>query len=394
MAAPSKGIGYRTACDVLMEVSFHLLQPTVFTQIVSIATSGGGGYGAGGYGAGGYGGGTGYTIQVQSTNAMYAGALVVVGWNLPTAEVAIVASVIDGTHFTTTLVNNHLAGESIIGPTFPIQESTDPIFTQDEMLGYLARAQNEFLTSVPCYYQRFFQDVNMGGIYQDTPSTAVLIDRIAASSLNLPITSLSRVSNVVTLVSEVPHGLTRYSTFAVSNSNANPPPAISDQGFLGGAFSVISVPDPATVTYFQIGPDVLATGGVMTSMLRLYETTQQELTMQDRYWQSNYTAPLRTWFEDRTGLYKWGVGGQPSTTFPVELLCAVRDTDTLALLDQFLVPDMCLHAVKYLTLAYAWSKDGVQQQPAMADFAMRRYTQIVLATQRYIAQMKMETGQQ
>ena len=74
----------------------------------------------------------------------------------------------------------------------------------------------------------------------------------------------------------------------------------------------------------------------MQSMLRLYEVTQEELTMQDRFWQSNYTAPLRSWFEDRAGLYQWGVGGVPSTTFPVELLCAVRDDDALTMLSGFL----------------------------------------------------------
>ena len=49
-------------------------------------------------------------------------------------------------------------------------------------------------------------------------------------------------------------------------------------------------------------------------------------------------------------MYKWGVGGLPSSNFPVELLCAVRDTDTLSLIDGLLVPDVVAHGVKYLAL--------------------------------------------
>ena len=114
--------------------------------------------------------------------------------------------------------------------------------------------------------------------------------------------------------------------------------------------------------------------------------------MRNRNWQTNSLSKLSNWFEDRSGLYKWGVGGRPGSNFPVELLCAVRDTDSLGLLDGFLVPDPLLGYVKYLTLAYAWSKDGVYQQPQLADFCMKRYAQGVLAAQRYIQAMKMQAG--
>jgi len=379
MAAPGSGIGYRTACDVLMEVSYHLLQPVVFTSVVSVAV-GSGGFGGGGFG----GGGAGSVITVASTYAMYPGCEVVIGWNTVNAEVVTVQTVSDSTHFTADLLNPHSPGETVLGPTFPIQVDTDPIFTQPEMLGYLARAQNEFLTAVPCYYQRFFQNVNAGILYQNTPSTTLLIDRIAASTINFPISSLSRVAGIVTLASVVPHGLSQYSTFGIANPNSD----LTNTSFLGGAFAVLSAPTPTTLTYRQVGSDASAVGGNIQSMLRLYEVTQEELSMQDRYWKSNWTGALKSWFEDRTGLYRWGVGGIPSTTFPAELLCAVRDTDTLDLLDQFLVPDMCIHYVKYLALSFCYSKDGVMQSPQMADFCMKRYTQGVMATQRYINAMQ------
>ena len=370
MANP--GIGYRTAADVLMEMSFHLSQPAVYQALTAPIVAG-----------------VGVSAPVSSTYAMYPGAQLII--EVPgnaAQEVVTISTVPDQTHFTATFANNHAAAAPAWGATFPTQQATDPIFTQTEMLAYLARAQNEFLTAVPCYYQRFFQTVNTGILYQNTPPTAVLVDRVAASALNITIISMTRSGNIVTLASGVPHGLSQYSTFAVANPNTN----LGDLSFMGGAFAVISVPTPTTLTYRQIGPDATTTGGSMWGMLRLYEVTQEELSQSDRFWQSNYTGPLQNWFEDRAGLYRWGVGGLPSTSFPVELLCAVRDTDTLGMLDGFLVPDMCVHGVKYLAMAFAWSKDGVFSQPQMSEFCMKRYTQVVLATQRYIEAMKMEVG--
>lgn len=403
MANP--GIGYRTAADVLMEVSFHLSQPTVYTSIVSLAASG---FGAGGFGAGGFGGGGGSSaaIEVQSTYAMYPGALVIVGWNTTDAEVVEVLTVTDGTHFTCILENAHSIGEIVLGPTFPTQEATDPLYTQDEMLSYLARAQNEFLTAVPSYYQRFFQDVEPGGLYQDTPNTALLIDRIAASSLNMPITSITRAATQVTLITAQPTFLVQYNTFSVFDSadeTFDGVFAVIASGFVGDETGYGSNPGGYGgggyggdeggyyLVYRQVGDDAsVGAGGFVQSMLRLYELTQQELTMRDRFWKANYTPSLRNWFEDRSGLYKWGVGGLPAAEFPVELLCAVRDSDTLGLLDGFLVPDLCMHYVKYLAMSFAWSKEGVNQQPQMADFCFKRYTQGVMATQRYIRAMEME----
>jgi hypothetical protein len=159
-----------------------------------------------------------------------------------------------------------------------------------------------------------------------------------------------------------------------------------------GVFAVTSAPSADVVIYTQIAANASTTGGNIQSMRRLYEVTQEELVQQNRNWQVNYVGPLQSWFEDRAGLYKWGVGGRPSSNFPVEMLCAVRDTDTLGMLDGFLVPDTICHALKYLTLNYSWAKDGVVQQPQMAEFALKRYAQIVMATGRYIQAMKIGTG--
>ena len=364
MAQP--GIGYRTAGDVLQEISMHLCLPAVYSSLTSAITAG-----------------AGVTATVGSTYAMYPGAQLLVELpGNPLQEIATVLTVPSGTTFTADFANAHAAAAPVWGATFPTQEATDPLFTQAEMLQYLSRAQNEFLTAVPCFYERFFQTVSTGQIYQSTPPAAILVDRIAASAINIGITSMVRSGGIVTLTAGGPTNLSQYSTFSVV--------APTDSSF-AGSFAVISAPSPNIIIYRQIGPDASTTGGTIQSMRRLYELTQEELVQQTRNWQSNYVGPLQSWFEDRAGLYRWGIGGRPSSNFPVELLCVVRDTDTLGFMDGFLVPDVCLHAVKYLALSYIWSKDGVQGNPQMAEFALKRYAQIVIATQRYIQAMKMGT---
>lgn len=364
MAVP--GLGYRTAGDVLFECSLHLAQPAVYQALTAPITAG-----------------SGVTAAIASTTYVYPGAQLII--EVPgnaAQEVVTVITVPTATTFTANFTKNHSSSAPVWAPTFPTQQGTDPIFTQSEMLTYLSRAQNEFLTAVPCFYQRFFQTVNPGSIYQSTPTTAILIDRIAASALDIGITSMVRSGNTVTLTAVSPTNLVQYNTFSVVNA--------VDSSF-NGSFAVISAPSANVVTYLQIGSDASTTGGSIQSMRRLYEVTQEELVQQNRSWQVSYSSTLQSWFEDRAGLYKWGVGGLPASTFPVELLCAVRDTDTLSFLDGFLVPDVCAHALKYLTLNFAWSKDGIAFQPQMAEFAIKRYAQIVLATQRYIQAMKIGT---
>lgn len=364
MAIP--GFGYRTAGDLLFEISMHLCQPAVYQGLTS-----------------GIAAGAGVTATIPSTTYLYPGAQIIL--EVPgnaEQEVVTVTSVPTATTFTATFANPHSAATPVWGPTFPTQQGTDPIFTQSEMLQYLSRAQNEFLTAVPCFYERFFQNVSPGLIYQATPPTAILIDRIAASAINIPITSLVRSGNIVTLTTSgaAPTNLKQYNTFSIVNA--------VDSSF-NGVFAVISAPSADVITYRQIAANASTTGGNIQSMRRLYEVTQEELVQQNRSWQVNSTSTLQSWFEDRAGLYRWGVGGVPATNFPVELLCAVRDTDTLGFLDGFLVPDVCIHGVKALVMNYCQSKDGVAQNIQMADFWLKRYAQVVMATQRYIQAMKM-----
>lgn len=372
------GVGFRFAADVLAEVSLHLFENIVYTTAISIV--GPGGYGTGGYGQFGYGSGPPEVIKVASTANMYLGAMIIVGWGLSTAEVVTIMGVTStGYIYTTALVNPHNPGEIVFAPTFPTQQTTDPHFLQSEMLGYLSRAQNELLADVPVNYALSQQTLQYGSVFQNTPANCIEINRIAASQIYIAIATLTRTGNVVTAVTTNKHGLQKGSTLYIQNPTT---------GF-GGVFQVATVPSPTSFTYPQIGTNGSATGGAVLYFNRMYETTMTEITMTDRTWRNDYIPTPTAWGEDRSGLYRWFVNGKPSSNFPVELLCSIRDTDTLGLLDGFLIPDLLVPTLKYKVLSFAWSKDGVCQDPQRAAWCEERYKRGVLAIQRYLLGMNL-----
>ena len=317
-------------------------------------------------------------VPVASTTGIYVGAQLIIDPYLSTQEIVVVTAVIAGVSFTAIFTEDHLSGATVIAATFPVQQPTDPFFTQSEVLSYLARAQNEFLARVPCIFAFCSQTVSVGQIYQSSPGAMIEINRIASSAPNLSITSLTRTAGTVTAIVSVEHGFSQYSRFSVLPGNG-----LSDASFVG-AFSVASVIDPYTFTYVQNAANGSATGGLIGLWTRLYEISQEELTMRDRNWMvENHTA-LYSWFEDRSGNYKWGVGERPGSNFPVELLYSIRDTDTLALTDYFLVPDIMLHLVKYRALEFCFQKDGQMHDESRAQYCAMRFNNGILACQRWL----------
>ncbi len=349
--------------DFLIEISLHLLQPVVFTTLSDPVSAG-----------------NSVVAQVPTTANMYPGAQLVVD-TPPNQEIVTVISVgttssPPGPEFTANFINSHLAGAMVAGATFPLQAATDPLYTISEALLYASRAQNQFLLDVPCIYQITHQSITIGKIIQATPANAIEMEHVASSPLDIPITSASRVSNVVTVTTQSPHGLSAGSKFSMFGTGT---------AFGGdGAFTAITA-SGTTLTYSQVAPDASTTTGAIVLWTRLYETTQEELGMaQGAGWRNQFLLSLNSWFEDRTGLYQWGVGGKPATGFPIEMISSMRDTDTLALTDGFLVPDLLIHGVKYLALSYCWSKEGEARNPMMAQLCKTRYDRIVLATRRWM----------
>lgn len=360
------GTGYRSVISMLMEISLHLVEPYCWTTTsAAVAAPGSASISVGSLGT--------------PVNACYIGAQLVIDTGL--SQEIITVSAFDPAStpptITATFALPHVSGVPVAGVTFPTQAmSGDPLWTQSEMLSYLARAQNQFLADVPLIFSLNTQNVAYGQILQPLVCDAIEIHRIASSAANVALASLSRSGNTVTATSESPHGLIAGEKFAILSA--------PDPNF-DGAFRVATVPDNLHWTYSQIGPNETVSGGGYAGLwLRLLEVSQEELFMQNPFWQSQFTTALKSWFEDRTGLYQWGVGGKPSSNFPVEILCSIRDSDMLALTDYFLTPDPFLHYVKYKALDYAWSKDGEQRSPQLAAYAKARYDRGVLTARRWL----------
>jgi len=355
--------GKRLANDVLLEMSFHLVCPVVNTTLAGPAALGS------------------HAVLINSIDWIYVGCQLVVDVGV-NAEVITVLALTNPPAPTITAVftKTHGIGAVVTAATWPLQQPTDPVFTQSEMLGYLARAQNEFLQAVPCVFQISRQTALIGQVVQVTPPTSIEINRVAASRIANPITSLARSGSVVTATFVDPHGLKVGNTFWIIN-----PVDLTFQG----VFQVATVPTTRTLTYSQIAADASTTGGFIAYWIRLYESTQEELNMVNRQWQQTPGFPS-SFFEDRTGLYHWGLAPKPEVQTPVELLYSIRDTDTLGLLDGFLVSDQVLYLVKWQAVGYALEKDGVFQDMQRAAYAHERYKRGVMAVQRFTdAMLKM-----
>ena len=132
---PIQGVGSLIANDLLTDISYSLFEGVVDATVP-----------AGGIAVGAH------TINVWDPS-IYLGCQLVVGANTANVEAVTVTAVNPGTSFTATFLNTHAAGDLITGATFPVQNTAgDPLFEQEEMLGYLSNAVNEFLLAVPLAY--------------------------------------------------------------------------------------------------------------------------------------------------------------------------------------------------------------------------------------------------
>ena len=358
MANP--GTGYRSVVSLMMEMSLHLLQPIVYTPLTAPITS------------------TGVqTASIASTTNLYAGAQLVVDTGA-SKEAVTVITVASSTTFTASFAFTHLVGAIVQSATFPKQALTDPLFTQSEILSYISRAQNELLAQCSCIYTLSQQTVSLGTLYQSLPTTVIQLARVASSSANIALSALARASNTVTATSVNPHGFTT-SNIGKKFSIFGPVDNTFD-----GSFTIATVPTTSSWTYTQYAADASTTGGTAGLWVRAYEVSQEQLYLQNPVWRSNTISSIGSWYEDRTGLYAWGVNGIPGSNFPCQLLTSIRDSDSLLITDGFLVPDLILHIVKYRALEYCWEKDGEQRDPVRAKYCETRFTRGVAMIRRWL----------
>ena len=147
MSNPVIGSGALRVVDRLMDASKFMFQPIVRSQLPQTISSGE------------------VVIPVYDPS-IYVGCLLVCGVTGANIEVVPVVSV-GPTSFTAIFENSHQIGEPIIGATFPVRASYDPLYTQEEMLSYIGTATNDFLTDVPLAYS--IKNVTVGPTQQYAP---------------------------------------------------------------------------------------------------------------------------------------------------------------------------------------------------------------------------------
>ncbi len=173
MAQPVQGAGFLLVNDILSDVSYALIQNPVNT----VAPAGGIPVGFA-------------TVPVFDPS-MYPGAQILVGTVGVDLEVVTIISVNPGISFQATFALPHAAGAPIIGATFPVRQTSDPLYQQGEMLAYASTALNDFLTEVPLVYT-VSNNVTVQYTQQNTqlPADSMFPVRIAAFGYPLRETSI------------------------------------------------------------------------------------------------------------------------------------------------------------------------------------------------------------
>lgn len=173
MAAPVPGAGFLLVADRLSDAAYVLIQPSVNTSVPV------GGIAAGSQLVGAW------------DPSMYVRAQIVAGapGNVD-IEVVTITAVNPGVSFTATFANSHVAGEPLFGPTFPVRNPVDQLFTQAEMLGYLSTALNDFLTDVPLLYE--VADITVPPTSQYTPLPADCMFPVRVAWNNYPLRETSQ----------------------------------------------------------------------------------------------------------------------------------------------------------------------------------------------------------
>lgn len=173
----------RTANDLMVEISLHLVEDIVNTTLLEPIVAG-----------------SPQTAFVNSVVGMYAGAMVVIENSQNTNSINDIAIITilsfdpSTNTFTANFPQNYAAGSTLLGGTFPTQQPSDPLFTQSEVLTYLAQSQNEFLTRVPLIFQKGYQTTNLGVEFQPLPPTAIELERISINGVRLMEVSQTQLS--------------------------------------------------------------------------------------------------------------------------------------------------------------------------------------------------------
>lgn len=124
------------------------------------------------------------TVQVGSIAGMYVGAQLIVGSGASQEIVALTALDPVAVTLTAVFAQTHNSGESVQGATFWAGQTANPLFTQTEMLAYLAETENDFLLRTRCLYFVGQMNVQVGVASYSQPADCIRLERIALGTID------------------------------------------------------------------------------------------------------------------------------------------------------------------------------------------------------------------
>lgn len=253
------------------------------------------------------------TVAPGNMLGIYVGAMLVAGGS--NSEVITVLST-TATTFTAVFVFAHGNMDPLTGATFPAgQADGTQLYTQEEILGYLADAQEEFLLRVQPVYE-----------FDDSSTTLTTGTRTYAQ----------------------PADCIRLERISVLKGDPNDP----TDPYLG---------------------------------VELYDVSQTDLDWADASWPGDTTKPFpKYWYQDNVGNGKFGVGPLPQVNIGARLAYSQNGSPTIGLLDDLLVPDVMIHALKYGVLAKCFDKDGEQRDVSRAQYCQGRFDFIALLAGKFM----------
>jgi hypothetical protein len=123
-------------------------------------------------------------VTPPSMVGIYSGAYLLV--DTGTDQEQITVSAVTATTFTAYFTLPHDASAPLVGATFPSGQTDHPLFTQNEILGYLADVQNDFLLKTRCIFGvtgTFSEPANLALVAQQRfyaqPPMAIRVERVA-----------------------------------------------------------------------------------------------------------------------------------------------------------------------------------------------------------------------
>lgn len=146
--------------DVLLDVSLVLIEKIVNTTLGTAVVAPGS-----------------QAINPPSMVGIAVGVVIAVDRGTANQE-AVAVTAVTGTSFTATFANVHLSTAAVVGATF-----TSGLFTQQEMLGYLLQAENDFLLKTRSVYGVAQQNLVTGapGRYYPQPANAIRIEHVSSN---------------------------------------------------------------------------------------------------------------------------------------------------------------------------------------------------------------------